>query len=219
MKPLFYSCWFVLLAIYFGMKEYSHVTVVQSVLSPMDVFLALAVPVGFAKSTISYVKGGHITLKGTQYLLGFLLVFTLSQLLHSGVGRVTSDALDILQDPPIEDAIAKLVDQSLFESSADQRFRAAALLYTLSGVRTMYKSEDNTHVIFKPNESEKEQFRSWKNTKHQEETVRQQLRDQAQAITTRSFFHLASFFILFSATLLFEVRRANRNIQSVENGS
>ena len=79
MKLMFYSCWLVLLFIYFGMRELSDMNVVQSVLGPMDIFLAVVVPVGFSKSIISYMNKGRFTFKGAQYFLGFLLVFTLGQ--------------------------------------------------------------------------------------------------------------------------------------------
>lgn len=138
--------------------------------------------------------------------------------MHSGIGRVTSDALAMSQDPPSEDAIASLIDKALLDSNPTQRSQAAALLYKMYGVKTMYKSEDNTHVVFQPSEDEIEQFRNWNNTKSRLETVRQRLREQAQAITNRSLFHLSSFFVLFSVMVLFEVRRANRNVQSVEVG-
>ena len=216
MKSLFYSCWVVVLSIYLGIREWNDVNAVQAVLSPMDIFLALAVPIGFCQSTISYVKGGPRTLKGAQYSLGFLLIFTVNQLLHNDVASITSDALAITQDPPIGDNMAKLVDQSLFDRDHDKRIRAAALLYALFGVKTMYKSEDNTHTVFQPSKDEIEQYQSWKTTQGQVETVRHQLREQAQAITNRSLFHLSSFFVLFSSTLFYEVIRANRNAQSIE---
>ena len=216
MKTLFYSCWVVLLSIYLGIREWNDVNAVQAVLSPMDLFLAIAVPIGFCQSTISYVKGGHRTLKGVQYSLGFLLIFTLNQLMHSEIASITSNALAITQDPPIGDNMAKLVDQSLFDRDYDKRIRAAELLYALFGVKTMYKSEDNTHAVFQPSKDEIEQYQSWKMTQDQVETVKQQLREQAQAITNRSLVHLSSFFVLFSSTLLYDVICANRNAKSIE---
>ena len=209
MKSLFYSCWAVLLGIYLGIREWNDVDAVQNVLSPMDIFLAIAVPIGFCQSTISYVKGGHMTFKGAHYSLGFLLIFTVNQLMHNEMASITSDALAITQDPPIGDKIAKLVDQSLFDRDRDKRIRAAELLYSLFGVKTMYKSENNTHAVFQPSKGEIEHYQRWKTTQDQVETVKQQLREQAQAITNRSWFHLSSFFFLFSATILFEIHRTN----------
>ena len=152
MKSLFYTCWGVLLSIYLGIREWNDVNAVQSVLSPLDMFLAIAVPIGFCQSTVSYVKGGPRTLKGVHYSLGFLLIFTLNQLMHSEIASITSDALAIAQDPPIGDKIAKLVDQSLYDNDHEKRIRAAELLYALFGVKTMYKTEDNTHAVFQPSE-------------------------------------------------------------------
>ena len=218
MKSLFYSCWVVLLGIYLGIREWNDVNAVQAVLSPMDLFLAIAVPIGFCQSTVSYVKGGHRTLKGVHYSLGFLLIFTVNQLMHSEIASITSDALAITQDPPIGDNMAKLVDQSLFDRDHEKRFRAAELLYALFGVKTMYKSEDNTHTVFQPSKDEIEHYQNWETTQGQVETVRHQLQDQAQAITNRSLVHLSSFFVLFSSTLVYEVIRANRKTQSIEGG-
>ena len=219
MKSLFYSCWGVLLSIYLGIREWNDVNAIQSVLSPMDIFLAIAVPIGFCQSTISYVKGGPRTLKGAHYSLGFLLIFTGNQLLHNDVASITSEALAIAQDPPIGDKIAKLVDQSLYDNDHDKRIRAAELLYALFGVKAMYKSEANTHTVFQPNKNEIEQYRKWETTQDQVETVRHQLQDQAQAITNRSLFHLSSFFVLFSSTLVYEVIRANRKALANEGRS
>ena len=216
MKSLFYSCWGILLGIYLGIREWNDVNAVQSVLSPMDIFLAIAVPIGFCQSTISYVKGGPRTLNGAHYSLGFLLIFTLNQLMHNDVASITADALAITQDPPIGDKIAKLVDQSLYDNDPDKRIRAAELLYALFGVKAMYKSEDNTHTVFQPSKAEIEQYQGWKTTQEKVETVRHQLQDQAQAITNRSLFHLSSFFVLFSSTLAYEVIRTNRKVLSKE---
>ena len=218
MKSLFYSCWVVLLSIYLGIREWNDVNAVQAVLSPMDIFLAIAVPIGFCQSTISYVKGGPRTLKGAHYSLGFLLIFTVNQLLHNDVASITAEALAITQNPPIGEKIAKLVDQSLHDRDQDRRVRAAELLYALFGVKAMYKSEDNSHTVFQPSQGQIEQYRKWKTTEDQVETVRYQLQEQAQAITNRSLFHLSSFFALFSLTLLYEVIRANRKAQSIDGG-
>lgn len=209
MKLMFYSCWLVLLYLYLGMRELSDMNVVQSLVGPMDIFLAVVVPVGFSLSIIRFMNEGRFTFKGTLYSLGFLLVFTLSQLLHGMVGSVTSDAVAMTQGPPIEEMIARLVDQALVDHDADQGAQAAALLYLVSGVKTMYKSEDHQYKVFTPTQEQREERIKWKSANTKVETMKGKLLDQAKAISHRTIFHLSSFFVLFSATFLFEIHRPN----------
>ena len=208
MKLMFYSCCLVLLFIYLGMREFGDVPVVQSLFPLMDIFLAVAVPVGFSQSIISWVKAGNITFKTARHSLGFLLVFTLSQILHSALGGVTFDGLAMAQGPPIEEEIAQLVDKALFATDVEQRTKAAALLYIVSGVKTMYQSEDHQYEVFTPSQEQRDERIKWKSSDVQVSAMRNKLLDQAQAISHRGIFHLSSFFVLFSGTFLFEIHRA-----------
>ena len=209
MKFMFYACWLGLLFIYFGMSGLSDMKADQSLLELMDVFLAVLVPVGFAKSTISYVKRQQQTFIATLYALGFLLIFTFSQVMHSVVGGLTSDTLVMSQDPPIQEEITRLVDKALFADHAGQRAKAATLLYMVSGVKTMYKSEDGQYDVFTPNHEEEAERRKWKSSETQVGAIKDQLLEQVIAVIHRSMFHMVTFFFLFSATFLFDIYRSN----------
>ncbi len=209
MKLLFYTCWLVLLFIYFGMRELSDIKTVQSVLGLMDAYLAVVVPVGFAKSTISYVKCQQKIFMGAVYPIGFLLVFTLSQVMHGALGGLTSETLAMTQGPKIEEEIERLVNDALFSHHADQRAKAAALLYVVSGVKTMYQSKDGEYEVFVPSLEEQEERKKWKNSDAQVGAMKDQLLEQAIAITHRSIFHVVSFFVLFSVTFFFDAHRKN----------
>ena len=184
--------------------------VIQSVLGLMDLFLAMVVPVGFAKSTISYVKGQQQTFMGSWYALGFLLVFTFSQVMHGAVGGLTSETLAMTQGPHMEDEIARLVNKALFNHQAGERANAASLLYVVSGVKTMYQSEDGQYEVFTPSHEEREERRKWKKSDAQVEEMKGQLLEQAIAITRRSTFHIGCFFFLFSSTFLLDLHGSNR---------
>ncbi len=207
-KLILFACWISLLFIYLSMNAYRSVNVVQAMVSTLDIFLALAVPVGFCKSIVWSMKSKHFTIKGAFYSLGFLLVFTLSQLMLSSVGRTAVEAFTMTEKPPIDETIARLVDQALHDSHDDQRSQAAAMLYMISGIKTMYKSKDHTYEVYSPSKEEQEEKDEWKNTNAQVKAMKQQLRDQTHALSNRSMFHISSFFVLFSITLYFEIRKA-----------
>ncbi len=209
-KLILAACCVALLFIYVSMTSYPTVNVIQAMVGPLDIFLALAVPVGFCKSTVWYVKGKHFTVKGAFFSLGYLLIFILSQLIHSGVERTAVDAFTMAEQPPIEETIERLVDRALLDSNVDARSQAAAMLYMISGIKTMYKSKDHTYVVYSPSKEEQEEKGKWENTNTQVEAMKQQLRHQTHALINRSMFHISSFFVLYSITLFLEVRKARK---------
>ena len=209
MKFLFYVCCFILQFIYIGMDKYRSVPLVQMALGPMDIFLALAIPIGFSRSIIAFRKAGGFTYQGIGYALGFLLLFTVSQIMHCTVGSITSDALAMTEGPPIEEKIAQLVNRALYAPNVDERANAACLMYLVSGVKTMYQAEDNQYAVFKPSDEEREEREIWNRSNTRVDVLRNEILDQIIAINHRAIFHISSFFVLISIILLVEARRVS----------
>ena len=94
------------------MGELPDVPLVQAALGSMDIFLAVAVPISFSQSITSSMNERRFTFNGTFYVLGFLLIFTLSQVRHGTVGNTIADTLTVTQEPLMEEKIAQLVDKA-----------------------------------------------------------------------------------------------------------
>ena len=210
MKLLFYVSCFILQIIYLGMVKYRNVPLVQAVLGPMDIFLALAMPIGFSQSIISFRIDGSSTYKKGFYPLGFLLLFTVSQIMHCTVGSITSDALAMTEGPPIEEKIAQLLDKALHAPDVDERTRAASLLYLVSGVKTMYQVDDNQYKVFTPSNNDREERQKWIQSNRQVAVMKHEIFKQLIAINHHSIFHMASFFLLFTTSFLLGIRGVSR---------
>lgn len=205
LKLILSGCWLALFFIYLRMSSYRDVTVIQSMLGPVDMFLALAVPVGFSKSIVLYVNDKHITVKGALFSLSFLLIFTFSQVMHGMTGNVLSDTLTMAQEPPLEKMIARHIDKAFFDPLAEERVKSAAFLYLVSGVKTIYKSQEDQYEVFTPNQKEREERKQWERRNALVDEKKNEIFDQVTAIRNRSTFHIVVFFVLFSVMLIVEV--------------